>query len=206
MPWRGSAMAASVAPPDVTMEDPSFDNGQVMVSHPPERWSRTGPPYEFTQDELLEALRAEGSAISESTLRSWAQKGIIPKPIRRLPPGSTDGKSRALYPLASYHVIAWLIDASDHRLSVDELRALSARLFAKVGTPRGYLAPPVREAGAQRPPIPRFPRTSRVLRGAVWAYARRLAELNGGSVREVTLRIRDTSGQDTYVSIDRLRD
>lgn len=199
-------MVTSAAPADVAVDDPPFDDIQVMVSHLPERWSRTGPPYEFTTDELLETLHADGSYMAKSTLRSWAQKGIIPKPIRRLPPGSTDGKSRAMYPLATYHVVAWLIDASDQRMSIDELRALSTRLFAQIGTPREYIAPPRQGPGTQDRPTPRFPRTSRVLRGAAWDYARRLAELNGRSVREVTMRIRDANGQDTYVSIDPLRD
>jgi hypothetical protein len=72
------------------------------------RWWTAGPPYLLTRDELLDELHKRGLYISERQIRSWVSYGLLPKPIRRVPSGATDGVARALYPLWIIGVIGEL--------------------------------------------------------------------------------------------------
>ncbi len=73
------------------------------------RWLAAGPPYRLTRGELLRELRGKGYEITERQLRRWGELGMLPPPVRRVPPGATDGIVRALYPGWTLTLVARLL-------------------------------------------------------------------------------------------------
>ena len=72
-------------------------NEQDVTTEP--RWKTAGPPYLLTREELLDELHSRGTLITDRQLKSWVTYGLIPRPIRRVRPGTTDGRPHALFHL-----------------------------------------------------------------------------------------------------------
>ena len=59
----------------------------------------------LTREQVHVELLRLGLNVSERTLRNWATRKRIPHPVRRLPPGATDGLARALFRREDMHAI-----------------------------------------------------------------------------------------------------
>jgi DNA-binding transcriptional MerR regulator len=74
------------------------------------------PP--LTRDELLDHLQARGVTVTEGTLRSWEQYGLVPQPRRR----RHEGKTRVLYPGWAVTLVALVRALLDSGMTRDEVR------------------------------------------------------------------------------------
>ena len=128
------------------------------------RWKAAGEPYQWTRDELVDYLRHLKHHVTARQLRSWQAYGILPKPIRTLPPGSTDGRARTLYPRYMLLTIIDLLERAREGATRDELKAEAPELIRKY---RRNDAGELPEDGFDTPGWPRIPRA---LQRAVWDY------------------------------------
>ncbi len=97
------------------------------ASSMPPRWDVSGPPYQFTREELIDVLKSVGYEMSERQLRSWATAGLIPHPERRLPPGATDGVARAIYPKEVFNRLLWLLPLAADGVKIAELKEIVSK-------------------------------------------------------------------------------
>ena len=182
----------------------------------------------LTREQLVEAARAMGCAITARQLREWASQKIIPLPIRRMPPGNQDRRARALYPAWMVHAICDLLLASQHgthrkdlpqitrdRIEEWKRRPVSQDILNAAGTAHdaqatirasssvSAAATVTRQRSApMTAALVVTPRIPARLRIAVTGYASRFATRNNTSVRGATLMLEDEHGAVTRIPID----
>jgi len=135
------------------------------------RWKAAGEPYQLTRDELVDNLRHRFKYdVTARQLRAWQAYGILPKPLRAVPRGATDGKPRALYPHYMFLTILELCERWEAGATRDELKDAAPDLLRKY---RQNTAIEMPEEGQKSTGFPRVPRA---VQRAVWEYVARVAE------------------------------
>jgi hypothetical protein len=176
----------------------------------PPRWRMSGPPYQFTREELINILKTAGYELSERQLRSWATAGLIPHPERRLPPGATDGIARALYPKYVVPLLQVLLQFARDGATMAELKALAPeyeRMFKRGEggddmSPILGTNPPISYVTTTGKQVRRVHTWRRGLRGierAIETYATRFEEQNGVKLSGATLTLRTEDGQEVTI-------
>ena len=178
-----------------------------MALPPPPRWDVSGPPYQFTREELIDILKTAGYELSERQLRSWATYGLIPRPERRLPPGATDGIARAVYPKYVVPLLQTLLQFARDGASMAELKAQAPkyeRMFSRGAgaddmSPELGTNPPIAymtTAGKQVTPVHTWKRGLRGIERAIETYATRFEEQNGVKLSRATLTLHTQDGHE----------
>jgi len=135
------------------------------------RWRRTGQPWQFTGEELLDDFNRGMSLITSRQLRHWTEIGLVPKPERRVPPGATDGIVRALYPWWTIHVLFEIFQERSRGVKLAELRQTADERIARWRTHPLVDPAAARAAAVQIPPA-----LPKALQRAVWDYLGRYAQ------------------------------
>ena len=86
------------------------------------RWKTAGEPYLLTRDELLEILHQRGIMVTDRQIKSWVTYGLIPSPIRRVRPGTTDGRPYALFPLWTAGLVMDLVVRMNRGSTIEYLK------------------------------------------------------------------------------------
>ncbi len=177
------------------------------------------PPM-LTRDQILEELLGMGYQVTEWQLRSWAAYGLLPRPLRRVPEGATDGVARALYPAWMVDAIAFMIHELAQGVSRANLKAIMPDVISseqtmyemeRIGSwagnddefeaiQRKLLYEDI-EASTKRLPAPPPPRIPRALMRAAHEYARRVAEGSGTPVASISLEIQLENGETQTIAI-----
>ena len=163
------------------------------------RWRQAGEPIQFTRAELLDTVRKYGVTLSDRQFRSWAEHGLLPVPERRIPPATTDGVVRALYPRWTPILILELDERLTLGEKVSELRDFAAAQMRMLQARETIELPDVRPIDAA------WPRVPRALQRAVWGYVARFeAGLDiAGAVQESSLTLRLGTGIPIEIKIVR---
>ena len=151
--------------PELTMEETESSPAEVEP-----RWKAVGPPYQWTRDELVDELHHFKHDVTTRQIRAWQAYGILPKPIRAVPPGATDGKARALYPHYMFLAILHLLELYEAGATRDTLKWAAPDIIRKC---RQNTAVELPEEGLK---AGGWPRVSRALQRAVWEHVARIAE------------------------------
>jgi hypothetical protein len=177
-----------------------MSEAQVEIQTEP-RWKTAGEPYLLTRDELITELDQRGVHVSDRQLKLWATHGLLPPPIRRLPVGATDGKSRALHP---FWVIGLIPDLLSRLRSGHGIKKLVpyAQGQWKEWTKResALLTPPSIEFNSDE-----HDRLYDAMGQAVYDYAKYLTRATGRRVLEGTINLLYETGGWTTIAMKRYR-
>ena len=97
------------------------ENEQATIDTQP-RWYTAGAPYLLTRDELVDELEKRQIHVTARQIRSWVSYGLLPKPIRRVPLGASDGIARALYPISTIGIIQKVLIGMSVGQSIEHLK------------------------------------------------------------------------------------
>jgi hypothetical protein len=159
----------------------------------------------LTREELVEQLSKVHVEMSARQMRSWASYGIIPPPTRRAPPGSVDGKARALYPPWMFHVLLALFIAAEKKgATIADLKAMAPGLLRRAQEEYVSDSLFVRLDESGLPVRLLTPRIPRGLHRALWSYAERYNTQSGAPVQRMTLTLHCDDGRDIQVPIEPL--
>jgi hypothetical protein len=174
---------------------------------PPEpRWKRAGPPYLLTRDEFFEELQNQrmNINISERQLRSWVSYGLLPRPVRRAPPGANDGVARALYPIW----IMGLIFDVQYRLAmgqhIDDVKKYVPAL-TEVWQKREHLfLPRAPMESTEYQPLPPgiWDAAMHGMERALWSYTSHLLEISEKRVAHAVLTLWFEDGSQRIASLE----
>jgi hypothetical protein len=199
----------SSVPQGVIMDEEDLQELREWVNNPPL----------MTREAVLAELHERGYQISERQLRSWVTYGILPRPIRRVPKGATDGVARALYPVWMVDVIAYLVHEMARGVSREKLKFMAPtviqalELTYKMEQIGSRTTPDTFDAvwdqvidddvvsALDYLPAPPPPRIPRALQRAVQDYAERVALASGTPITHITLDLMDADGKKTTIAL-----
>lgn len=156
----------------------------------------------MTREELVANVRSHGRLdVTERQLRAWVAYGILPPPVRRAPPGSTDRKARALYPRWMFLVVFGLAIAAAEGASIADLKAMAPEGIrrAQEYSLSDSLFVRLDQASLVVSLTPRIPQG---LRRSLWSYADRYAEQAKTTVERMTLTIHRVNGEQITTQVD----
>jgi hypothetical protein len=166
---------------------------ELVVADTTPRWKRAGPPYLMTRAELIEELATWQYRVTDRQLKSWATYGLLPPPIRQVPPGATDGKPRALYRPWVIGAVMDLLARLRKGETVEDLKPIAPSLWKDWQEyEHGFLP-----ADADRSHLPRRGIPDELydkLQDVVWACTKYLAEHQGKIATDVSLKMQFTKG------------
>ncbi len=100
----------------------TMEETEHATEHTEPRWVTAGPPYLLTRDELVDELEKRRLNVTARQVRAWVSYGLIPKPIRRVPSGSSDSLARALYPISTIRLIQKILIGMSVGQSIEHLK------------------------------------------------------------------------------------
>lgn len=178
----------------------TMEEHEVASTEQEPRWKTAGDPYLLTRAEVIDELAARGIQTTDRQLKRWATYGLLPSPIRRVPPGSPEGQPYALYPPWIIGVVKEILARLRTGRTIEDIKPEAPRMWKHWERMRGEFTPGFSGYHTSPLVVPNLALTTLAL--SVDELVRKLEQYGFPAAQiDVTIRLKDDTSYTTHFDL-----